>query len=37
MTIDGQKFEFSLYPYGAIRLVDGAGTHEGQFDDWHII
>ncbi len=37
VTIDGQKFEFSLYPYGAIRLVDGAGIHEGQFDDWHII
>lgn len=37
VTIDGQKFEFSLYPHGAIRLVDAAGTHEGQFDDWHII
>ena len=24
-------------PYGPIRLVDGAGTHEGRFDDWHII
>jgi hypothetical protein len=37
VAIDGQKFEFSLYPYGDIRLVDAAGTHEGQFDDWHII
>jgi hypothetical protein len=37
VAIDGQKFEFSLYPYGRIRLVDAAGTHEGQFDDWHII
>lgn len=37
VTIDGQKFEFSLYPYGRIQLVDAAGTHEGQFDDWHII
>ena len=37
VTIDGSKFEFSLYPYGRIRLVDGAGMHEGQFDDWHVL
>jgi hypothetical protein len=37
VAIDPEKFEFSLYPYGRIRLVDGAGVHEGQFEDWHLI
>jgi hypothetical protein len=37
VALDEQKFEISLYPYGRIQLVDGGGTHEGQFDDWHII
>jgi hypothetical protein len=37
VEIDAEKFEFSLYPYGRIRLVDGAGTHEGEFEDWHLI
>jgi len=37
VAIDAEKFEFSLYPYGRIRLVDAAGTHEGQFEDWHLI
>jgi len=37
VAIDPEKFEFSLYPYGRIRLVDAAGTHEGQFEDWHLI
>jgi molecular chaperone DnaK (HSP70) len=37
VALDEQKFELSLYPYGRIQLVDGGGTHEGQFDDWHII
>jgi molecular chaperone DnaK (HSP70) len=37
VAIDAQKFEFSIYPYGRIRLVDAAGTHEGQLDDWHVI
>jgi molecular chaperone DnaK (HSP70) len=37
VAIDGQKFEFTLYPYGRIRMVDAAGTHEGHLDDWHVI
>ena len=37
VSIDAEKFELSLYPYGRIRLVDAAGTHEGQFEDWHLI
>jgi molecular chaperone DnaK (HSP70) len=37
VALDEQKFELSLYPYGRIQLVDGGGTHEGYFDDWHII
>ena len=32
-----QKFEFSIYPHGGLRLVDGAGTHEGHLGDWHTI
>lgn len=37
VTIDAEKFEFSLYPYGRIRLVDASGIHEGEFEDWHLI
>jgi hypothetical protein len=37
VAIDAEKFELALYPYGRIRLVDAAGTHEGQFEDWHLI
>jgi molecular chaperone DnaK len=35
VAFDGENFELSLYPSGRIRLVDGAGTHEGQVDDWY--
>jgi len=31
------SFEFSIYPNGRIKIVDGAGTHEGQIEDWHTI
>jgi len=37
VSVDGQKFEFSIYPNGRIRLIDGAGIHDGWFEDWHII
>lgn len=30
-------FEFSIYPNGRIKIVDGVGTHEGQIEDWHTI
>ncbi|MBX6752585.1 MAG: Hsp70 family protein, partial [Micromonosporaceae bacterium] len=47
-TVDGTKldgyavtlsdsFEFSVYPNGRIKIVDGVGTHEGQIEDWHTI
>ncbi|HEY7223701.1 MAG TPA: Hsp70 family protein [Micromonosporaceae bacterium] len=32
-----QQFEFSLYPNGRLRMVDGAGEFEGQLDDWHVM
>lgn len=33
----GEEFELSVYPNGRVRIVDGAGTHEGQIEDWHTI
>jgi cell division ATPase FtsA len=35
VALSGEKLEFSIYPHGALRLVDGAGTHEGHLGDWH--
>jgi hypothetical protein len=32
VSLSDQKFEFSLYPHGRIRLVDATGTHEGHLD-----
>lgn len=37
VVLSGQKFEFSIYPNGRIRMVDGAGTHEGRVDSWHTV
>lgn len=34
VALNGRTFEFSVYPSGHIRMVDGAGTHEGQVHDW---
>jgi molecular chaperone DnaK (HSP70) len=31
------NFEISIYPNGRIKIVDAAGTHEGQIEDWHTI
>jgi molecular chaperone DnaK (HSP70) len=31
------SFELSIYPNGRIKIVDGAGIHEGQIEDWHTI
>ena len=30
----GELFELSLYPNGMVRVVDAAGRHEGQIEDW---
>lgn len=37
VALSEQRFEFSLYPNGRLRMVDGAGEFEGQLDDWHIM
>jgi hypothetical protein len=33
----GDMFELSIYPNGRVRIVDGAGSHEGRIEDWHTI
>jgi molecular chaperone DnaK (HSP70) len=33
----GQEFEFSIYPNGRIRMIDEAGPHHGQVEDWFTI
>jgi molecular chaperone DnaK (HSP70) len=33
----GEEFELSIYPNGRLRIVDGAGAHEGKIEDWHTI
>lgn len=33
--INGEEFEFSIYPSGGLRLVDGSGEHCGHVVDWH--
>jgi molecular chaperone DnaK (HSP70) len=33
----GERFEFSIYPNGKITVVDGAGIHVGQIEDWHTV
>jgi molecular chaperone DnaK (HSP70) len=35
VALTEQKFEFSVYPNGRIRLTDANQTYEGQIDDWH--
>jgi molecular chaperone DnaK (HSP70) len=30
------KFEFSLYPNGRVRVVDAAGTYDGRIEGWHV-
>lgn len=34
VELSEQKFEFVIHCNGRIRMTDGAGTHEGQVDDW---
>jgi hypothetical protein len=31
----GDEFEFSIYPDGRIRMLDGGGTVDGRVEDWH--
>ncbi|GIH08026.1 hypothetical protein Rhe02_60930 [Rhizocola hellebori] len=35
VMLSEQKFEFSIYPSGRIRMTDGGGTYDGQVDAWH--
>jgi molecular chaperone DnaK (HSP70) len=35
VALSEQKFEFSIYPSGRVRLIDGAGSYEGKIDAWH--
>jgi len=35
VALNDEKFEFSLYPDGRIRLTDGAGTFDGRIEDGH--
>jgi len=37
MVTLSESFEFSIYPNGRLKIVDGVGTHEGQIEDWHTI
>jgi molecular chaperone DnaK (HSP70) len=38
VALSEQKFEFSIYPNGRIRMRDGKDiTYEGRLDDWHTI
>jgi molecular chaperone DnaK (HSP70) len=35
VALSEQKFEFSIYPNGRIRMVDGSGTYDGHVADWY--
>ena len=35
VALSEQKFEFSIYPNGRIRLTDASGTYDGQVEDWY--
>jgi molecular chaperone DnaK (HSP70) len=32
--LNGERFAFSVFPDGRLRLADGSGTHEGRIADW---
>lgn len=32
--LNGERFAFSVFPDGRLRLVDGSGVHEGRIADW---
>ena len=35
VALSDEKFEFSIYPDGRIRMIDGAGAFDGRVEDWH--
>jgi molecular chaperone DnaK len=35
VTFADDRFEFSIFPDGRIRMLDGAGTVDGRVEDWH--
>ena len=35
VALSEQKFEFSIFPNGRVRLTDGSGTYEGHVGSWH--
>jgi hypothetical protein len=37
VALSEQRFEFSLYPNGRLRMVDGVGEFSGTLDDWHVM
>lgn len=34
VVLSEQKFEFSIYPNGRIRMIDNRGTYDGHVADW---
>jgi hypothetical protein len=37
VALSAQKFEFSIYPNGRLRLTDGDATYDGQIENWHAL
>jgi hypothetical protein len=35
VVLNGEDFEFSIYPDGRIQMYDAAGVHDGRVEDWH--
>jgi hypothetical protein len=35
VSLNGEKFEFSIYPNGRIQMSDGTGEYDGWVEDWH--
>jgi molecular chaperone DnaK (HSP70) len=35
VALSEQKFEFSIFPDGRVRLTDGSGTYDGHVGSWH--
>ena len=35
VVLNGEDFEFAIYPDGRITMTDAAGVHEGRVEDWH--
>ncbi|WP_239124194.1 Hsp70 family protein [Rhizocola hellebori] len=37
VALSEQKFEFSIYPNGRLRLTDADATYDGHIEDWHAL